>query len=61
MELGRLFLAQEMTEIDHYAITEFIQGQTRRWAPALAWSFGEMRAPDVSYAFFDCSSPSYAL
>jgi len=30
--------------IDNYGITEFVQGQTRRWA--IAWSFGETRIPD---------------
>ena len=32
-------------KVDNYAITEFVQGQTRRWA--IAWSFGTFRLPDV--------------
>jgi len=30
--------------IDNYGITEFVQGQTRRWA--IVWSFGRERLPD---------------
>jgi hypothetical protein len=32
-------------KVDNYAITEFIQGQTRRWA--IGWSFQDARLPDV--------------
>ena len=34
-------------QVENYAITEFVQGQTRRWA--IGWSFGDERLPDVSY------------
>ncbi|PVF99289.1 S-adenosyl-L-methionine dependent methyltransferase [Serendipita vermifera] len=32
-------------QIDNYGITEFVQGQTRRWG--IVWSFGEERLPDA--------------
>ncbi|GJJ09257.1 hypothetical protein Clacol_003479 [Clathrus columnatus] len=31
-------------KIDNYALTQFVQGTTRRWA--IAWSFGDERLPD---------------
>jgi len=37
-------------QVENYAITEFVQGQTRRWA--IGWSFGDERLPDVSYLVF---------
>ena len=36
-----------ITQVENYAITEFVQGQTRRWA--IGWSFGDERLPDVGY------------
>ncbi|KAI5119688.1 hypothetical protein M0805_003575 [Coniferiporia weirii] len=32
-------------KIDNYALTELVQGQTRRWA--IAWSFADARVPDT--------------
>ncbi|KAH9833054.1 S-adenosyl-L-methionine dependent methyltransferase [Rhodofomes roseus] len=40
-------------KIDNYAVTEFVQGQTRRWA--IAWSFGDVHLPD---SIARISSPS---
>jgi len=41
------------TQVENYAVTEFVQGQTRRWA--IGWSFGDERLPDVS-----CFTPTTA-
>ncbi|KAJ4475479.1 S-adenosyl-L-methionine dependent methyltransferase [Lentinula aciculospora] len=48
--LGKLSSVAEVVDIfttysiDNYIITEFVQGQTRRWA--VGWSFSDIRLPD---------------
>ncbi|KLO08027.1 hypothetical protein SCHPADRAFT_624344 [Schizopora paradoxa] len=48
--LGKLSSVTEVVQalrthkVDNYAITELIQGQTRRWV--IAWSFTDIRLPD---------------
>uniref|UniRef100_A0A8H7XML2 U6 small nuclear RNA (adenine-(43)-N(6))-methyltransferase n=1 Tax=Psilocybe cubensis TaxID=181762 RepID=A0A8H7XML2_PSICU len=44
--------------ITNYAVTEFVQGQTRRWA--IAWSFADTRLPDTM-ARIQSISPKHAL
>jgi hypothetical protein len=41
-------------KVDNYAITEFVQGQTRRWA--IGWSFQDARLPDVCLPFTSMTS-----
>lgn len=45
-------LLSDLDKVDNYAVTEFVQGQTRRWA--IGWSFQDARLPDVC-----CPFPSY--
>ncbi|KAF7316127.1 S-adenosyl-L-methionine-dependent methyltransferase [Mycena indigotica] len=42
--LSQVVEALRLHSIDNYAITEFVQGTTRRWA--IAWSLGPLRLPD---------------
>ncbi|KAF8485406.1 ribosomal RNA large subunit methyltransferase F-like protein [Gautieria morchelliformis] len=44
--VGEVVTELRHLNIDNYALTQFIQGTTRRWA--VAWSFGDDRLPDVS-------------
>ncbi|KAE9409094.1 hypothetical protein BT96DRAFT_579378 [Gymnopus androsaceus JB14] len=49
--LGKLTSVAQVVDIlnshsiDNYIVTEFIQGQTRRWA--VGWSFSDVRLPDT--------------
>jgi hypothetical protein len=43
---------KRLSQIENYGITEFIQGQTRRWA--IAWSFDDIRLPDVGSQLSSC-------
>lgn len=43
--LTEVFNCLQENGVENYAITEFLQGQTRRWA--IGWSFGDERLPDT--------------
>ncbi|OCB86054.1 hypothetical protein A7U60_g6952 [Sanghuangporus baumii] len=61
--LGKLSSFEKIVEvlranqIDNYALTELVQGQTRRWA--IAWSFSDVRLPDMVTR--DLPAPHHAL
>ncbi|KAI8974587.1 S-adenosyl-L-methionine dependent methyltransferase [Trametes punicea] len=42
--LSEIVQSLRTKEVDNYAISELVQGQTRRWV--IAWSFGDVRLPD---------------
>ena len=44
-----------LEQITNYALTVFVQGQTRRWA--IGWSFLDGRLPDVLSVFFFLQMP----
>ncbi|KAI6105839.1 hypothetical protein F5141DRAFT_151927 [Pisolithus sp. B1] len=62
--LGKMISLHEIVsllrghQVDNYAITEFVQGQTRRWA--IAWSFGTRRLPDVSTLIVSLCLPTWS-
>ncbi|KAH8830291.1 hypothetical protein DL96DRAFT_931644 [Flagelloscypha sp. PMI_526] len=43
--LESLVLLLRSSQIHNYAVTELVQGQTKRWA--IAWSFRDERLPDI--------------
>ncbi|KAF8972036.1 hypothetical protein BDZ97DRAFT_1650372 [Flammula alnicola] len=56
--LGKMFSVVSIVEITNYAITEFVQGQTRRWA--IGWSFTDLHLPD-SIARIPFITPTHTL